>query len=143
MTSEAVDKFQHREKKKTLGREKTYLIIVTSMVMFFAVGSIDTFTKSKIIGDTSENNEEMNTEENEVEHVEVEDKNDEEHEEGNDDYEEADEDNSDDYEYDDWTEIYFGEEIWVECKNKIFWANYTTLILHSVNGGLINKNQHK
>ena len=77
--------------------------------MFCAVGSIATFTKSKIIGDTSENMDEMNTEEDEVEHDDLEDENDEE----DDDYEDTDEDNSEDYEYDDWTDTYFGEEIWV------------------------------
>ena len=113
MTSEAVDKFKHREKKKKAwGREKTYLIIVTSLIIFCALGSIATFTKSKILGDTPENNDEMNTEEDEVEHDDLEEENDEE-DEGYEDYEEADEDNSDDYEYDDWTETYFGEEIWV------------------------------
>ena len=110
MTSEAVDKFKQREKqKKTWGREKTYLIIVTILIMFCAVGSIATFTKSKIIGDNSENMDEMNTEEDEVEHDDLEDENDEE----DDYYEDTDEDNSEDYEYDDWTDTYFGEEIWV------------------------------
>ena len=110
MTSEAVDKYKQREKKKKpWGREKTYLIIVTSLIMSCAVGSIATFTKSKIIGDNSENMDEMNTEEDEVEHDDLEDENDEE----DDDYEDTYEDNSDDYEYDDWTDTYFGEEIWV------------------------------
>ena len=112
MTREAVDKFKHREKKKkACGREKTYLIIVTSLIIFFALGSIATFTKSKILGDTPENNDEMNAAEDEVEHDDLEEENDED--EGYEEYEEADEDNSDDYEYDDWTETYFGEEIWV------------------------------
>ena len=113
MTSEAVEKFKQREKKKKpWGREKIYLIIVTILILFSSLGSIATFTKNKIIANTSENMDEMNTEEDEEEQDNSEDKIDEEDEEG-DDYEDTDEDNSEDYEYDDWTDTYFGEEIWV------------------------------
>eukprot|EP00092_Neocalanus_flemingeri_P071567 GFUD01087993.1.p1 GENE.GFUD01087993.1~~GFUD01087993.1.p1 ORF type:complete len:111 (+),score=43.93 GFUD01087993.1:1-333(+) len=109
MTSEAWDKFKHRDKrKKTWAREKIYLTLVTSVIILCALGTISSFTKSKIIEETSENSDGTAEEKGGSEDL-------------NDDYEDEDKDaesseDTEDYdydEYDDWTDTYFGEEIWV------------------------------
>ena len=117
MTSEAWDKFKEKRKKAGgMGREKIYLLLVSSVIIMCALGTISSFTKVKILEETSEYSDHKKATEDEsgLEDLDEDDDNSDDYE--DEDYEDEDAENlenSEDYEYDDWKDTYFGEEIWI------------------------------